>query len=256
MLKYSTAVNHYTLLNVTKLDILDTFETIKASSVSTRSPPSSNFSQVAVAYKDPATGETLDHFPADVNTLADLEVVYKEFEGWQKPTTAAKTFVSGPVPLPGALADRQTVRLAEAGACLYRFHRRVCGCARWLGRNWSCAGRHDCPPRGGRCLGLGLLFDAGGVLEWRSPPCLTDISITQSHDSHTACDTRGIAVVLLGGFLACLWVTAPGLSVLGGRFRSLVPRSPPRSTTQLLTMAASWPLWYGCLCLPWTAVPK
>lgn len=33
MLKYSTAVNHYTLLNVTKLDILDTFETIKVRSV-------------------------------------------------------------------------------------------------------------------------------------------------------------------------------------------------------------------------------
>jgi hypothetical protein len=171
VLKYSTAVNHYTLLNVTKLDILDTFETIKARSVSTRSPaPSNHFSQVAVAYKDPATGETLDHFPADVNTLADLEVVYKEFEGWQKPTTAAKTFVSGPVPLPGALADRQTVRLAQAGACLHRLHRRVCGCACWVGRNWSCAGRHDCPPRGGRCLGLGLLFDpGGGVLEWLCP---------------------------------------------------------------------------------------
>lgn len=29
VLKYSNAVNHYTLLNLTKLDVLDTFETIK-----------------------------------------------------------------------------------------------------------------------------------------------------------------------------------------------------------------------------------
>lgn len=163
MLKYSTAVNHYTLLNVTKLDILDTFETIKVLSVPTCCLPASNHSpQVAVAYKDPKTGETLDHFPAGVDTLADLEVVYKEFEGWQKPTTAAKTFVSDPAPVLGALADRQTVRLAQAGACLHRVHRRVCGCARWLGRNWSGAGRHDCPRWGGRCLGIGLLFDPGG----------------------------------------------------------------------------------------------
>lgn len=142
-------------------------------------PPSNHFCQVAVAYKDPTTGETLDHFPAGVDTLADLEVVYKEFEGWQKPTTAAKTFVSDPVPVTGALTDRQTVRLAQAGTCLHRVHWRVCGCARWMGRNWSCAGRHDCSRRGGRCLGIGLLFGpGGGGLEWLRSPCLTDTYIT------------------------------------------------------------------------------
>ena len=81
VLKYSNNVNHYTILNLTKLDVLDTFKTIK----------------VAVAYKDPQTGEELDYFPADLNYLETLEVVYKEFEGWQKPTTAAKTFVSSDV---------------------------------------------------------------------------------------------------------------------------------------------------------------
>ncbi|KAK5658029.1 hypothetical protein OQA88_2584 [Cercophora sp. LCS_1] len=80
VLKYSQSVNYYDVLNLTKLDVLDTFPVIK----------------VAVAYKDPTTGEELDFFPADLDRLKDLEVVYKEFEGWQKPTTAAKTYYDLP----------------------------------------------------------------------------------------------------------------------------------------------------------------
>ena len=64
--------------------------------MSTSSQPSP---QVAVAYKDPATNEEIEYFPADLGMLASLDVVYKEFEGWQKPTTAAKSFVSWPVVL-------------------------------------------------------------------------------------------------------------------------------------------------------------
>lgn len=70
------AINHYTSLNLTKLDVLDTFPTLK----------------VAVAYKDPATGEELDFFPADLSLLERCEVVYKEFEGWNTPTTHIKKF--------------------------------------------------------------------------------------------------------------------------------------------------------------------
>ncbi|KAG6034624.1 hypothetical protein E4U41_006470 [Claviceps citrina] len=79
VLKYSTAVNHYTRLNLTKLDVLDTFPTIK----------------VAIAYKSPE-GQELDYFPADLGYLDKCEVVYKEFEGWQKPTTHAKTYYDLP----------------------------------------------------------------------------------------------------------------------------------------------------------------
>ncbi|KAG5949367.1 hypothetical protein E4U53_005910 [Claviceps sorghi] len=79
VLKYSTAINHYTLLNLTKLDVLDTFPTIK----------------VAVAYKSPE-GQELDYFPADLGYLDKCDVVYKEFEGWQKPTTHAKTYYDLP----------------------------------------------------------------------------------------------------------------------------------------------------------------
>lgn len=80
VLKYSTAVNHYTVLNLTKLDILDSFPTIK----------------VAIAYKDPQTGEQIDYFPADLGSLDSFDVVYKEFEGWMKPTTKAKTYYDLP----------------------------------------------------------------------------------------------------------------------------------------------------------------
>ena len=84
MLKYSKSVNHYTSWNLTKLDILDTFPVIK----------------VAVAYKDPKTGQQLDYFPSDLNALDELEVVWKEFEGWMTPTTAVKTFVRANPPTP------------------------------------------------------------------------------------------------------------------------------------------------------------
>ncbi|KAK4161902.1 hypothetical protein QBC43DRAFT_322978 [Cladorrhinum sp. PSN259] len=80
VLKYSKSINHYTAWNLTKLDILDTFPVIK----------------VAVAYKDPKTGEELSYFPSDLNYLDTLEVVWKEFEGWMSPTTAVKTFADLP----------------------------------------------------------------------------------------------------------------------------------------------------------------
>ncbi|KAK8073933.1 hypothetical protein PG994_004832 [Apiospora phragmitis] len=96
VVKYSTSVNHYTSLNLTKLDCLDTFEEIR----------------VAVGYRDPKTGEVstlwhpwttkagrtdersqeLDSFPASLEFLEQVEVIYKTFKGWQKPTTNVKTF--------------------------------------------------------------------------------------------------------------------------------------------------------------------
>ncbi|KAL2170542.1 hypothetical protein VTG60DRAFT_4650 [Thermothelomyces hinnuleus] len=76
VLKYSASVNYYTSWNLTKLDVLDTFPTIK----------------VAVAYKDPDTGEELGYFPADLGYLERCEVVYKEFEGWQTKTTSVRKF--------------------------------------------------------------------------------------------------------------------------------------------------------------------
>ncbi|CEI67462.1 unnamed protein product [Fusarium venenatum] len=76
VLRYSMAINYYTALNLTKLDVLDTFETIK----------------IAVAYKDPESGEELASYPADLDALDRAQVVYHEMPGWNTPTTNVKTF--------------------------------------------------------------------------------------------------------------------------------------------------------------------
>jgi adenylosuccinate synthase len=79
-LKFSTAINHYTALNLTKLDVLDTFETIK----------------IAIAYVHPETGKELPSFPADLDLLSKVKIVYHEMPGWNKPITGAKTFYDLP----------------------------------------------------------------------------------------------------------------------------------------------------------------
>ncbi|MCJ1356663.1 MAG: hypothetical protein MMC33_006658 [Icmadophila ericetorum] len=79
IMKYSNAINHYTALNLTKLDILDNFEEI----------------QVAVEYK--VQGEPLASFPASFDILSQVEVVYKVLPGWKASTTEAKTFEELPV---------------------------------------------------------------------------------------------------------------------------------------------------------------
>ncbi|KAJ3528966.1 hypothetical protein NM208_g9968 [Fusarium decemcellulare] len=76
VLRYSMAINYYTALNLTKLDVLDTFETIK----------------IAVAYKDPESGEELVSYPSDADTLDRAHVVYHEMPGWKRPTTNVKRF--------------------------------------------------------------------------------------------------------------------------------------------------------------------
>jgi adenylosuccinate synthase len=69
ILKYSTAINHYTSLNLTKLDILDDLKELR----------------VAVGYQ--VDDRLLESFPADLNLLAKVVPVYKTFPGWSTPTT-------------------------------------------------------------------------------------------------------------------------------------------------------------------------
>lgn len=78
VVKYSNSINYYTSLNLTKLDVLDTFETIK----------------IAIAYK--VDGQELDSYPADLKILERAEVVFHEMPGWQTPTTNAKTYYDLP----------------------------------------------------------------------------------------------------------------------------------------------------------------
>ncbi|KAI5306874.1 hypothetical protein KEM56_006656 [Ascosphaera pollenicola] len=79
MLRFSCAINHYTALNLTKLDVLDDFEEI----------------QVGVAYK--IDGKVLDSCPASVETLSKVEVVYETLPGWKSNTMGAKTWNDLPV---------------------------------------------------------------------------------------------------------------------------------------------------------------
>lgn len=81
VVKYSTSVNSYTAINLTKLDILDTFPEIK----------------VAVAYRDPVTKEKIEGFPADLVTLEKVEVEYVTLKGWEKPIGQCRAFYDLPV---------------------------------------------------------------------------------------------------------------------------------------------------------------
>lgn len=84
VVKYSAEVNGYTAINLTKLDILDSFPEIK----------------VATAYSlvshDESEVEKLSTFPADLEVLegstrrGKLHVEYQTFEGWQTSTTGCQ----------------------------------------------------------------------------------------------------------------------------------------------------------------------
>jgi adenylosuccinate synthase len=65
VMQYSHRINHYTKVNITKLDVLSCLDEIK----------------VAVAYKH--KGEVLRSFPASLELLAEVEVIYETFPGWK-----------------------------------------------------------------------------------------------------------------------------------------------------------------------------
>lgn len=72
VVKYSNAINWYDALNLTKLDVLDTFPEI----------------QVATSYS--YKGQELQSFPADVQVLEKMEVKYETLPGWQTSTVGLK----------------------------------------------------------------------------------------------------------------------------------------------------------------------
>lgn len=67
-LRYAISTNSVSHLAITKLDILDTFSTIK----------------VCVSYE--YQGELLDHMPEDMQKLVDCKPIYEELPGWQTST--------------------------------------------------------------------------------------------------------------------------------------------------------------------------
>ncbi|KAF9185731.1 phosphoribosylaminoimidazole carboxylase ade2 [Haplosporangium sp. Z 767] len=79
VVNYSTIINGYTSLNITKLDILDQLDEIK----------------VGVAYK--ADGKVLEGFPANLALLERVEVVYETMPGWKTDISKCRTFEDLPV---------------------------------------------------------------------------------------------------------------------------------------------------------------
>ena len=77
-LKYVTRINSLTHLALMKLDVLDTFETIKFC--------------VAYSYK----GEVLENMPQSVSVLEACEPIYKTFPGWQCDTSSVTDFADLP----------------------------------------------------------------------------------------------------------------------------------------------------------------
>jgi adenylosuccinate synthase len=73
-LRYSMMVNGISEIALTKLDVLDSFDEIK----------------ICVAYKK--DGKVLKSFPTDVQTLENIEPVYKSYKGWNETITGVKTW--------------------------------------------------------------------------------------------------------------------------------------------------------------------
>lgn len=74
--RYSNAVNHYTALNLTKLDILDDFDEIK----------------VGVAYILPDGSKWDTSYPADADALEKVKVEYVTLPGWKCKTMGTTRF--------------------------------------------------------------------------------------------------------------------------------------------------------------------
>lgn len=74
LLKYTSIINGYTAICLTKLDILDTLKEIK----------------VGIAYKQ--NGKQLDHFPGSISDLSKVEVDFVTLPGWQQSTEGVRKF--------------------------------------------------------------------------------------------------------------------------------------------------------------------
>ncbi len=82
---------------VTKLDVLDGFETIK----------------ICVAYE--RNGERMDHLPGNINTFADCTPVYEEMPGWQTATSHIRTWEELPANCQAYIRRLEELTGAPAG---------------------------------------------------------------------------------------------------------------------------------------------
>lgn len=79
LLRYTSMVNGYTAIAVTKLDILDDLDEIK------------------IGVKYVRNGQEVDHFPSSIQAFDDVTVEYLTMKGWKKPISGCKTFEELPV---------------------------------------------------------------------------------------------------------------------------------------------------------------
>ena len=70
--RYSAAINGFTSVVLTRLDVLDGFSPVK----------------ICTAYR--LDGQTLDRFPTNTSVLERCEPVYEEFPGWTEPTASVQ----------------------------------------------------------------------------------------------------------------------------------------------------------------------
>ena len=80
MLKRAVRLNGVNKVVLTKLDVLDEFDTIK----------------VCIGYKDESTGNIYDIFPCGNIGFHNITPVYKEFSGWKENTSRKKEYVHLP----------------------------------------------------------------------------------------------------------------------------------------------------------------
>jgi adenylosuccinate synthase len=92
--RFSTRINGFTGVAITRLDILDIFPRLK----------------ICVGYK--LDGHTIDYFPGNVATLERCQPIYEELPGWQTPTTNIREFEQLPPE-----ARQYIARLEELVSC-------------------------------------------------------------------------------------------------------------------------------------------
>lgn len=93
--RFSVRLAGYSSIALTKLDVLDGFDSIR----------------ICVAYRDPTTDETLDTVPASTARYERLEPIYEELPGWMSDTTGCRDW--GQLP---AAARRYVERLEQLAA--------------------------------------------------------------------------------------------------------------------------------------------
>ena len=74
--RYSSQINGFSGMAITKLDVFDCFDEIK----------------ICTAYKDKRNGEVYTDYPTNINSHKYLEPVYESMEGWQQDISAIREY--------------------------------------------------------------------------------------------------------------------------------------------------------------------